>query len=179
MVKLGKCLWSIGILHLKLIYAAWLNVLSLCQIGAASSCLQSTYAFTCTVSQRRRSLFSKAALVPSSAEGFMILMMRGWSLLRGLTTHDLKLTCPGLGKLIKGENPTPEHLSPKGFATQLTSVNPWYLRYDITMLQCCYPAGLDVSDTYSILILGCETDRFIGFLQNNISTSHWLPRSSG
>lgn len=59
----------------------------------------------------------------------MILMMRGWSLLRGLTTHELKLTGPGFGKLIKRENPTPEHLSPKGFGTQLTSVNPWYLRY--------------------------------------------------
>lgn len=68
-------------------------------------------------------MFSKAPLVPRSSEGSMILMIRAWSLLRDLTTHELKLTCPGFGKLIKRENPTPEHLSPKGYATQLTSVN--------------------------------------------------------
>lgn len=126
-VKLEKCLWSIDVLHLKLIYAAWLSVLSLCQIGAASCCLQSVSAFTHTVFQRR-SLFSKAALVPSSAEGSVILVMRGWSLLRGLTTQELKLICPGFSKLIKRENPTPEHLSPKRSATHLTSVSPWYLK---------------------------------------------------
>lgn len=128
--KLEKCLWSIGILHLKLIHAAWLSVLSLCQIGAGSCCLQSRYAFTCSVFQRRRSLLSKAAPVLSSVEGSMILIMRGWSLFMSLITHCcLKLAGPDFGKLIKRENPTPEHLSPKGFAIQLTSVNPWYLRY--------------------------------------------------
>lgn len=110
-------------------------------------------------SKERRSMFSKAALLPSPTECSTV---RGWLLVRDFTTHKPKVARPGFGQ-------ADPHLSISHqsdlpcLVNRSQSVAPQVS--EISLLLCCHPPVPNVPGTYSIPILGYRRGRFIGCLQ--------------